>query len=192
MYYAQRSVEIFRVWEEVLGARERLVRVLAWQSGNTWWMERIVLPHQDAYRHADALAIAPYVSRNVPAQGEGLTAANVADWSLEHVLDHLENTSLPKSIKAIGATKATADAHGLRLLAYEGGQRPRAYGTDLRPVLSGLDRCGRDLLCYFSSVGRSKPDRVLRQALSLEEHSPAVSCGRGLAEESLLRAIAFL
>jgi len=100
MYYARRSVEIFKIWEEVFGDRRRLVRVLAWQSGNTWWMERIILPYQDAYRQADALAIAPYMGMNVPREGKELTAAEVAGWTVDQALDHLEEKALPRSIEA--------------------------------------------------------------------------------------------
>ena len=176
MYYAKRSVEIFRIWEDVFGSRERLVRVLAWQSGNTWWMERIILPYQDAHKHADALAIAPYMGMNVPREGKGLTADQVARWTPDQALEHLEKESLPKSIRAIQATKEVADKHGLTLLAYEGGQHmvgvaggenneavtrlfhdanahPR-MGQIYRKYYDAWTAAGGDLFCYFSSVGR--------------------------------------
>ena len=176
MYYSQRSVEIFKIWEEVFGGRERLVRVLAWQSGNTWWMERIVLPHGDAYRHADALAIAPYIGMNIPREGKDLTAETVAGWTVDQTLDYLEQESLPKSIRAIRATKETADKYGLKLLAYEGGQHMVGVAggennlalTRLFQACNAHPRLGKiydryyaawttvggDLFCYFSSVGR--------------------------------------
>jgi hypothetical protein len=175
-YYAQRSVEIFNIWEDVFGGRDRLVRVLAWQSGNTWWMEQIILPHQDAYKHADALAIAPYMGMNVPRQGQGLTAGQVATWSVDQALDHLERESLPRSIKAIRATKEVADKFGLTLVAYEGGQHMVGVAggenneamTKLFHAANAHPRMGNiydkyfdawtdadgDLFCYFSSVGR--------------------------------------
>ena len=176
MIYARRSVEIFKIWEEVFGGTGRLVRVLAWQSGNTWWMDRIILPEQDAYRHADALAIAPYLGMNVPRQGKDLTADQVAGWSVEQALDHLERESLPKSIRAIRATKEIADKYGLQLVAYEGGQHMVGVGggenneamTRLFHAANAHPRMGQiygkyyqawtaaggDLFCYFSSVGR--------------------------------------
>jgi len=176
MYYARRSVEIFKIWEEVFGHRERLVRVLAWQSGNTWWMERIVLPYQDAYKHADAISIAPYIGMNVPNQGKGLTAGKVAGWTVDQALDHLEEKALPKSIEAIRATKQVADKYDLTLTAYEGGQHMVGVGggennekmTRLFHAANAHPRMGKiyekyydawtdaggDLFCYFSSVGR--------------------------------------
>jgi len=178
MVYAKRSLEIFKIWEEVFGSRERLVRVLAWQSGNTWWMERIILPYQDAYKHTDALAIAPYMGMNVPreARKKGLSAAEVSKWTVDQALDHLEKECLPRSIRAIRATKETADKHGLTLVAYEGGQHMVGVGggenndalTKLLQAANAHPRMGKiyreyfdawtdaggDLFCYFSSVGR--------------------------------------
>ncbi len=176
MYYAQRSVEIFKIWEEVFGGTDRLVRVLAWQSGNTWWMNEIVLPYQDAYQQADVLAIAPYLGMNVPANGQELTADVVATWSVDRVLDHLQEEALPKAIQAIQATKQTADKYGLTLVAYEGGQHMVGVGggenneamtelfqaANVHPRIgeiydqyySAWTQAGGGLFCYFASVGR--------------------------------------
>lgn len=175
MYYAGRSVEIFKIWEGVFGGRERLVRVLAWQSGNTWWMERIVLPYRDAYKHTDALAIAPYVGMNVPREGNSLTADEVAKWTVDRALHYLETKSLPKSIRAIRETKKVADKYSLRLLAYEGGQHMVGvaggenneamtrlfHAANAHPRMGQIydkyyrawTEAGGDLFCYFASVG---------------------------------------
>ena len=37
-------------------------------------------------------------------------------------MDYLEKTMLPRVVEGIRQQKALADAHGLRLVAYEGGQ----------------------------------------------------------------------
>ena len=176
MYYARRSVEIFKIWEQVFGGADRLVRVLAWQAGNAWWMDNIVLPFEDAYRHADALAIAPYIGMSVPAEGKELRAADVAGWSLDRLFEHLETDSLPRAIRAMEATKTMADKYGLNMVAYEGGQHlvgvaggenndaltalfhranadPR-MGQMYRTYYDAWERNGGDLFCYFSSVGR--------------------------------------
>lgn len=176
MVYARRSVEIFKIWEEVFGGRDRLVRVIAWQAGNTHWMEKIVLPFEDAHRHTDAVAIAPYMGMNVPREGKELTAAKVAAWSPDQALDHLEKECLPQSIRAIQATKATADKYGLALLAYEGGQHMVGVGggqdnegmtrlfhaCNAHPRMGDIyqryydawTEAGGDLFCYFASTGR--------------------------------------
>jgi hypothetical protein len=175
-YYAQRSVEIFKIWEDVFGETDRLVRVLAWQSGNTWWMENIVCTHNDAYKHADVIAIAPYMGMNVRPGGKDLDAAVVSKWTVDQALDYLEQTSLPKSIRAIQSTKAFADKYDLTLMAYEGGQhmvgvaggennkamealfktanRHPRMGKIYRKYFDAWDEAGGDLFCYFSSVGR--------------------------------------
>jgi len=176
MFYARRSVEIFRIWQQVFGDRRRLMRVLAWQSGNTWWMRRIVLPHNDAGRNADALAIAPYISCNVPPQGRELSAATVEKWTVDQALDYLEQQSLPRSIRHMRDTKEVADEYGLLLVAYEAGQHMVGVGgghdndamtrlfhaANAHPRMGQIyDRyfeawaqAGGDLMCYFSSVGR--------------------------------------
>lgn len=176
MYYALRSVEIFDIWQEVFGGTERLSRVLAWQSGNTWWMDRIILPTGDAYRRADVLAIAPYVSMNVPPSGDGLTADEVAGWSVEQTLDWLQENALPKAVDGITRTKELAEEYGLQLMAYEGGQHMVGVGggennekmtqlfheANRHPRMGEIyDRyyqawedAGGDLFCYFSSTGR--------------------------------------
>lgn len=178
MYYARRSVQIFKIWEEVFGGRQRLVRVIAWQSGNTHWMDKIVLPFEDAWKHTDALSIAPYMGFNIPRDGGDRrpSADEVAKWSLEKTLDHMETNVLPKSIDSIRRTKQIADKYGLVLTTYEGGQHMVGVGggennetlTKLFQAANADPRMGKiyqnyfaawsdaggDLFCYFSSVGR--------------------------------------
>ncbi len=176
MFYARRSVQIFDIWEDVFGGTDRLVRVLAWQSGNVWWFENILLPTDDAHRHCDALAIAPYLSMMVRQRGKGLLASQVERWSVDQVLDYVESTALPKSLDQIRRTKQLADKYRLKLLAYEGGQHlvgvaggennervtrlltlanqhPR-MGAIYARYLRGWARAGGDLFCNFSSVAR--------------------------------------
>ncbi|HNY26967.1 MAG TPA: hypothetical protein PKH31_06255 [Candidatus Sumerlaeota bacterium] len=122
MYYARRSVEIFKIWTEVFGARDRLVRVLAWQAGNTWWMENILLSDPAIAPQVDALGIAPYLGFSIPENGDGLTAAVVSGWSLDQLFAHLNSTVLPVSLKAMQDTQGVAKKYGFRMVAYEGGQ----------------------------------------------------------------------
>jgi len=176
-YTAHRSVEIFAIWEEVFGGRDRLVRVLPTQAANAYVSERVVEFH-DAYQHADALAVAPYISFNVPreAKGDRITTREVETWTVDQVLDHVEHEALPKSIGWIEAQKRVADKFGLKLVAYEGGQHLVGVAggennetvTKLFQAANAHPRMGRiyekyydawaaaggDLFCYFSSVGR--------------------------------------
>lgn len=171
-YTAHRSVEIFHIWEEEFGGTDRLVRVLPSQAANPYISQQIA-SFRDAYKHADALAIAPYVSLNVGPETKP-NLAEVSRWSAAQVLDHLESHSLPESERWIHDNKQVADRFGLKLVAYEGGQHmvgiqggendealtrvlhaanadPRIEGI-YRKYLEAWDREGGDLFCHFSSV----------------------------------------
>ncbi|MBL4700018.1 MAG: hypothetical protein JKX85_02070 [Phycisphaeraceae bacterium] len=116
-YTGYRSIQIFKIWEEVFGGVDSLVRVLATQAVNPYVSGQIV--HQnDAYKHADALAIAPYMSMNVSAKD----ADGIVALGLQGVLDRLENESLPRAVKSMQKQKAFAHKLGLELICYEAGQ----------------------------------------------------------------------
>jgi len=173
-YTAHRSVQIFRIWEEVLGGRDRLVRVLPSQAANPYVAEQI-LTWQEAYKHADALGIAPYISMNLQVGGKP-DAAQVARWSVQQVMDYVENTALPRSVEWIEANKKIADRYGLTLVAYEVGQHlvgvgeatniealttllhqanaHRRMGEVYERYYTAWEQAGGDMLCHFSSVGR--------------------------------------
>jgi hypothetical protein len=174
-FTAYRSVQIFRIWEEVFGGRGRLVRVLPSQGANPYVSERI-LAFQDAYKQADALAIAPYMGLCVPAKSDKkLNAETVASWSVEQVLDYMDKTVLPETVEMIRKQKATADKYGLRLVSYEAGQHMvgvaggenneamntlfyaanahTRMGALYRQYFSAWTEAGGDLLCAFSSTG---------------------------------------
>jgi hypothetical protein len=174
MYYARRSVEIFKIWEDVFAGHDRLVRVLAWQAGNTWWMENILLSDPATAAQVDALAIAPYLGFSIPETGDGLTAAVVSGWSLDQLFAHLNSTVLPESVQAIQNTRGVAEKHNFRMLAYEGGQHLvgvaggenneamtrlfHAANADSRmgqlyeAYYRAWTEAGGGLFCYFSSV----------------------------------------
>jgi hypothetical protein len=129
-YTARRSLEIFAIWENVFGGRDHLVRVLASQAANARLSEQIV-SFEAASAHADALAIAPYLTMNVvPTEKlakvvnpeNRLDAAEIGHWPAAKVLRYLEERVLPRSVKWIREQKAVADRNGLALVAYEGGQ----------------------------------------------------------------------
>jgi len=53
MFHSRRSVEIFRIWEQVFGGKERLVRVIAWQAaGGDYWSDKMVLSQEEQARTA--------------------------------------------------------------------------------------------------------------------------------------------
>ncbi|MBI1388230.1 MAG: hypothetical protein GC154_07260 [bacterium] len=173
-YTAYRSVQIFVIWEEVFGGADRLVRVLPTQAANPYVSEQI-LTFQDAYKHADALAIAPYLSMIVTPGGEP-SASEAASWTVEQALDRLEKHALPQSIRWIQDQKKIADQYGLELIAYEGGQHMVGAGgaennesltrlfhqanadprmNDIyRAYFNAWDEADGGTFAYFSSVSR--------------------------------------
>jgi len=176
-FNAWRARQIHRIWEEVFGGRERIVRVIASQAANPHVTEQ-TLRFRDSARHFDALAIAPYFSLNVAPQRSGHVppAEEVASWSVEQLLDHARHHSLPEAVEHMRAQRALAEKHGLRLIAYEAGQhlvgiqgaenndaltrlfqaanRHPAMGELYRDYLDAwLNVAGGDLCCLFSSCG---------------------------------------
>jgi hypothetical protein len=174
-YTAHRSIQIFEIWQQEWGGRERLVRVLPAQAANAFVASQVA-GWKEAGRQADALAIAPYISMNIPVDGNKLRADAVEKWSVTEFLDYVDREALPESIRWIEANKKVADQYGLRLLAYEAGQHfVGIQGAESRESLTKLlhaanahprmhdvyakyyaawDQQGGDLLCHFSSVSK--------------------------------------
>jgi hypothetical protein len=128
-YTAVRSVEIFKIWADVFSGHERFVRVLPSQAGNTGVSEGI-LGFRDTAKHADALAIAPYMPYSI---GRGTTAdlgAQMKDWTVTQMLEHFEKTAFEDSLSRMRKDKTVADKYGLKLIAYEGGQHMVAFVKD--------------------------------------------------------------
>jgi hypothetical protein len=179
MFYARRSVEIFKIWEEVFGGTDRLVRVLAWQAASgPYWTDGILLSPPGVAKNVDALAIAPYLTFCVPEQSNNpktLTAKAVSQWTVEQALNHMETKALPESVAWIHQQKKMAEKYGLKLVAYEGGQhmvgvaggenneamtklfhaanRHPRMGEIYRKYYEAWTTAGGDLFCYFASTG---------------------------------------
>ena len=172
-FSAYRSVRIFRIWEEVFGGRERLVRCIASQAANPYVSER-KLEFQEAYKECDALGIAPYFSLNLSPKSDP-SSDQVATQTVDQVLDHLEQKSLPQAIDWMQRSKAVADKYGVKLIAYEAGQHAVGVGGGenneaLTKLLHAANRhprmgelyaryldawrdAGGGMCCIFSSVG---------------------------------------
>jgi hypothetical protein len=174
---AERSLNMFRLWERAFGGRERMARVLPTQAAGTWYTETL-LKHAEVFKQADVVASAPYLSLNLPpqsqGQGQGPAAAQVESWSLEQLFDHLEKVALPECTGWMKGQKALADKYGLKMVAYEGGQHllgifgaennekltrllhaanahPR-MGQLYERFLDAWAAAGGDLFCHFNSV----------------------------------------
>jgi hypothetical protein len=173
-YYSKRSVEIFKIWEEVFGGTDHLVRVLAAQSANPWTSGQ-VMEFEEAYKHADVLAIAPYFGN---ALGDPKRQDETAQMTVDQVLDKCAEY-IQQGNKTIAEQARLAKEHGLRLVAYEAGQHLVGYGgaENNRPLedlfhaanrhprmknlyldyLAGWKADGGTLAVIFSSTGtRSK------------------------------------
>jgi hypothetical protein len=130
-YYARRSREIFAIWDRVFGRSPRVVRVLSSHAALPATTQKI-LAFEDAARHADAVAVAPYMSWLVsppPAppgadkRAEPQQVEAVAGWDLDRAFAHLRGKVLPETLEVrIRQQAAVARKHGLPLVAYEGGQ----------------------------------------------------------------------
>jgi hypothetical protein len=119
VFYAQRSVAIFRIFAEVYGAdRARLVRVIAGQAAWTQFQES-ALAWRDTAAHADVLAIAPYFKAGAAGEPKNVEAslAMTSDQLLDEMLVHVRG----KGASWVRANAALARKHGLRLTGYEGG-----------------------------------------------------------------------
>ncbi len=176
---AQRSLHIFKLWEAAMGGKDRLVRVMPSQAANPSFSEAL-LKSGDAFKNTDVLAIAPYLSLNLPPAGThghtGPTAAEVERWTVDQLLDHLESKALPECTAWMKTQKTVADKYGVKLVAYEGGQHLMAiFGEENREPLTRLlhaanahprmgqlyeryfdawAAAGGDLHCHFNSVAQ--------------------------------------
>lgn len=121
--YARRAVQIFKIFESVFGGKERLVRVLASQSGNPWVGKQIL--DATPAGAADAFAIAPYIGSGL---GKASTASTVAAYSVTQVLD-LVRADIATVRAHVKQNREYAAAKGLPLIAYEGGQHLAGVGA---------------------------------------------------------------
>ena len=119
-FYAQRSVQIFEIFEDVFGPadRHRLVRVLAGQSAWTNFAET-ALAWKDTAAHTDVLAIAPYFEAAAAADKNNVAAtlAAPADALAGQMLTNIRGDITAQ----IRSNAALARKYKLRLEAYESG-----------------------------------------------------------------------
>jgi hypothetical protein len=184
--YARRSREAIEIWTKVFASRPKsLVRVLATQHWSGGAVDTL-LSYEDTAKHFDALATAPYFTPQNAKQPKPKTL----DQAFEH-LDEAAGLAIDRAAKH----KASAQAHGLRYIAYEGGQHivlytdqplmgqinrdPRMYGVYQRYLAAWKARIG-DAFVHFDSV--QTPSRG--GAFGLAEHP-----GQPLSETPKLRAV---
>jgi hypothetical protein len=165
-FYARRSSEIFRIWEQVF-PKDRLVRVLGSHAASPWLSE-FALSFADVAAHTDALAIAPYF---------GLSPRNLErarGMSVGELMQELETDGVPAALESVVLHRAVARKYGIALVAYEAGQhlvgvgpfindpavnalfdaayRDPRMGTLYTRYLSGWTEAGGGLLMHFTHV----------------------------------------
>ncbi|MFT5512355.1 MAG: hypothetical protein ACI8SE_000753 [Bacteroidia bacterium] len=159
-FYAKRTADVMQIFETEFSGNNRLVKVIASQSANSWLTNYIIEKFNDVKYNssqvkADVIAIAPYFGGSI-ANVIG-DAGLINSVSVNDILDSMEK-SLPQAFAWMDATKTVADNHNLELMAYEGGQHLVAnptYYNDTAYVnkLKNANRHPRmkDLYCdYFN------------------------------------------
>ena len=116
-FYAKRSTEVFKLWENAFNGHTRLVRVLSGWSANPRLSSQL-LSYAQTHQYTDAFAIAPYFYASL----ESLRASKSVDDVFDAVLDKSSRYGLPASIKQMQEQADLAKEFGVELIAYEGGQ----------------------------------------------------------------------
>lgn len=152
-WYAKRVIEMCDIWKTVWAdEKERVVCVMAGQSGSLWRSEQIMdcpLWTEGAPCYAqdsvDAFAISPYFGGYL---GEASREATVISWTsdadggLDKLFDEIFNggviTDISTENGALARTYQQVDQHiqaaqvqrGLELVAYEGGHHLRVFSNN--------------------------------------------------------------
>ncbi len=115
-WYADRTREVLQIWEEVLGD-DRVVAVVATQAANPW-TGQVVLDRGNIAEVAEVLAIAPYFGVAIGPEEVG----RFSQMNVDQLIAHTEAEILPDVFGWMEGYRALAEARGLGLVAYEGGQ----------------------------------------------------------------------
>ena len=123
-YYSKRSVEIFKIWEKAFEGNNRLVRVMGGMTTNLP-MSHMILGYEEAFKHVDALAIAPYFHASQKAQKQ----INSVDEVFTLMRAKHNRHSITNTLNIVRQQNRIAAQYGVDLIAYEGGQHLVAYKT---------------------------------------------------------------
>ncbi len=167
-FYSKRAVEMFKIWEQAFGGKQRMVRILAGLTGSTD-MTETMLKFEDAYKNIDAFAVAPYVFGDYKA----LRRARNVQQVFQIMQDKRYYYSLPRVLEAVRKQSALTRKYGVDLVAYEGGQHliddktkkemqhpnPLFYKANRHPqmgviykrLLNGWKQAGGKMFVHFSS-----------------------------------------
>ena len=120
IFYAMRSVQIFKIIQGVFGPAEsgRIVRVLAGQAVWDNFLSHL-LAYQDTAANADVMAIAPYF--NAAAAGDPANVATTLTLSSDQIVDQMLANIRGDIKSSMTANAALAAGYKLKLKAYESG-----------------------------------------------------------------------
>lgn len=125
-FYAQRSVEMFKIIQQVYGVADsaRLVRVLAGQAAWTQFLEN-ALAWKDTALNADVLAIAPYFHADSADDVANVdrTLALTSDQILDQMLISIRGNVKTRLV----ANASLAARYKLKMKAYEAGPEGSTY-----------------------------------------------------------------
>jgi len=199
-WFSRRTTQITQIWDQVFGdRREKVIGVMAWQAASVWGAQQALKytwssakpgsgPAAHRFYGIDAVAIAPYFGYSL---GDVKNEATLNQWAregeggIEKIFRELNlGGLLPQTYKGgalqesrdwITAYQKLAQAEGLALLAYEGGQhlavspmlhnntavvnlfieanRDFRMGMAYRQYLKDWRRLGGGLFMNYSDIG---------------------------------------
>lgn len=178
-YYAYRATQMALIWEDVFGAEAdtRLETVLGAQAVNTWLTENRLLD-APAWLEADpanyvrpgdvfdVLGVTTYFGGSTAGSTtlrNDLIAAienpgiDAIAWLAERLMDPSYSSSIPSIANALAAQAALAEAAGMGLVAYEGGQHVHHY--------FGISSDSAQLEGFFTEFVRSEEMADLYQEI---------------------------
>ena len=125
LFYAQRSVEIFRILQQIYGPDSgRLVRVLSGQAVWTQFLDN-ALSYRDTAANADVIAIAPYFNAEQADKVENVDAT--LKLSSDNIVDQMLASIRGPVTSAVVANAALAKSYNLKMKAYESGPGDSTY-----------------------------------------------------------------
>lgn len=110
--YAERSSNVFNIFEDVFGSADRLIRVISGQTANPWIGKQIIMAMN---RPFDAFAIAPYFGGHLDRD------TNVPNMTVEEIIASCHENMYGAVTQKIHEHMALLGGTA-KLLAYEGGQ----------------------------------------------------------------------
>ncbi|WP_146201413.1 CBM9 family sugar-binding protein [Leucothrix arctica] len=116
-YYSLQSTRIFKMWEQMFGGKERLVRVMGGLTSDMN-LSHTILGYRDAYKNVDALAVAPYFY----VSQERMKSIRSVGQVFQQLEAKDNRYSIANTLKNVGQQAEIAKSYGVDLIAYEGGQ----------------------------------------------------------------------